>query len=154
MELSAHILSIAALAFFTALAARYFTHMFQLNSYTAKVQFAWYKENFAKLIPCIILFIISFGCSYLSYREHSYAHLVFALSASVLALFYTPKKEKKPIVYTARVKRLLTTFALLCIILIAVSVIVGGSIGVILSGCAALLIPLFIIIANILNAPI
>ena len=36
MELSAQILALAALSFFVILSARYFTQMFQLNSYTAK----------------------------------------------------------------------------------------------------------------------
>ena len=154
MEISAHILALASLAFFTVLAARYFTHMFQLNSYTAKVQCAWYIENFARLIPCILLCISGIVCSFFTYREYSYAHLFFALSAIILALFYTPKKAKKPLVYTARVKRLLVTFSLLIIICGTASAILGGNTGLIIIGVVALLIPLFVILANILNAPI
>ena len=97
MEISAHILAIVSLAFFISLAARYFTHMFQLNSYTAKVQFVWYKDNFAKLLPLLVLFACSFACAMSSHREYAYAHIVFGLAAAVIALFYTPKKAKKPI---------------------------------------------------------
>lgn len=154
MEISAHILALVSLAFFTVLAARYFTHMFQLNSYTAKVQFGWYKENFARLVPCIMLFAAGMICSFFDYREYSYARLIFGLCAIVFALFYTPKKAKKPLVYTARVKRLLVTFSLLVIICGVAAAVVGGKVGLIILGAAALFIPLFIIIANIFNAPV
>lgn len=154
MEISAQILAFVSLAFFITLSARYFTHMFQLNSYTAKVQFCWYGENFAKLVPCILMLAAGVVCSFFDYRSYAYAWLIFALCAIVLALFYTPKKAKKPLVYTARVKRLLITFAILVIALGAVSVAVGGGVGIILLGAAAVLCPLFIILANILNAPI
>ena len=118
MEISARILAIFSLAFFISLAARYFTHMFQLNSYTAKVQFVWYKDNFTKLLPLLAMPVYGVVCSLFSHREFSYANIAFGFCAIVLALFYTPKKAKKPIVYTARVKRLLTTFTMakICII--------------------------------------
>ncbi len=154
MEISAHILAFVSLAFFITLSARYFTHMFQLNSYTAKVQFVWYKDNFAKLIPCLMLSVAGIACSLFSYRGYSYAHLLFALAAIVLALFYTPKKAKKPLVYTARVKRLLVTFSLIEIALCALSTVLNGDIGIILLGVTALIVPFSIIIANIINAPV
>ncbi len=154
MEISAHILAIVSLAFFISLAARYFTHMFQLNSYTAKVQFVWYKDNFAKLLPLLLLFACSFVCAMSSHREYAYAHIAFGLVAAVIALFYTPKKAKKPIVYTARVKRLLVTFAILNIILVAISVTIGGGKGVVILGGTALLTPVLIPLANLINAPV
>lgn len=154
MEISALVLALLSLAFFTALAARYFTHMFQLNSYTTKVQFVWMGENFSKLIPCILLFAMAVVFSFFGYREYAYARLCFALCAIVLALCYTPKKAKKPLVYTARVKRLLITFSLLVIIIAAAAVIIGGNVGLILLGAATLLCPFLIVFANLLNAPI
>ncbi|MBR5011164.1 MAG: UDP-N-acetylmuramoyl-tripeptide--D-alanyl-D-alanine ligase, partial [Clostridia bacterium] len=154
MEISARILAIFSLAFFISLAARYFTHMFQLNSYTAKVQFVWYKDNFTKLLPLLAMPVYGVVCSLFSHREFSYANIAFGFCAIVLALFYTPKKAKKPIVYTARVKRLLTTFTVLCLVLVAVSVAIGNGAGLILLGCAALAIPLFIPLANLINAPV
>ena len=154
METSAHILAFVSLAFFISLAVRYFTHMFQLNSYTAKVQFCWYGENFAKLIPCILMALAGIVCSFFPYREYSYARLCFALASLVLGLFYTPKKAKKPLVYTARVKRLLATFALIVTVCGTVSVFIGARLGIIILGVTALLSPLFIILANLLNAPI
>ena len=154
MEISAHILALASLAFFIILSARYFTHMFQLNSYTAKVQFVWMGNNFMRIIPCIILCAVSVACSFFDYRGYAYAHLIFALAALLLSLFYTPKKAKKPLVFTARVKRLLVTFSLLILICGIVSVMLSDNIGLILLGAVALASPLFIILANIINAPI
>ena len=81
---------------------------------------------------------------------------IFVPSNIKTAYYYltAPKKAKKPLVYTARVKRLLVTFSLLCIALCAAAIVVKGSIGVCLLGGTALLVPLFIILANVINAPI
>ncbi len=154
MEVSAQILALVSLSFFIILSARYFTHMFQLNSYTAKVQFVWLGNNFHRLIPCILLGVTAVLCSLLSYREYAYGHLLFALAALLLSLFYTPKKAKKPLVYTARVKRLLITFSLVTAALYAVAVILGNAYEFYILALTALLSPLVIIIANFLNAPI
>ncbi|MBE6679195.1 MAG: UDP-N-acetylmuramoyl-tripeptide--D-alanyl-D-alanine ligase [Ruminococcaceae bacterium] len=154
MEISAQILAFVSLTFFVILSTRYFTHMFQLNSYTAKVQFTWYINNFSRLIPCILLLFAGIACSFFPYREYSYAHLLFAISSLILALCYMPKKAKKPLVYTARVKRLLFTFALLTIALYTLSAFIGKGNGIIILGFVALFIPVLIIIANVINAPI
>ncbi len=154
MELSAQILALAALSFFVILSARYFTHMFQLNSYTAKVQFVWMGKNFARLIPAVILLGVALLCSLWSYRDYSYAHLSFAGAALVLSLFYTPQKAKKPLVYTARVKRLLFTFSLIIIALYAMAQWLCAPVKFYILGAVSLLVPIFIIISNIINAPV
>ena len=48
MELSAHILALVCLGWFLIPSVRYFTHMFQLNSYTETVQIGWMKQNFPR----------------------------------------------------------------------------------------------------------
>ncbi len=154
MELSAQILAFVSLAFFIILSARYFTHMFQLNSYTAKVQFVWLGKNFMRVLPCIILGGTAFACSFLSYRGYAYAHLIFAIAALLLSLTYTPKKAKKPLVYTARVKRLLATYSIVVIAICAVAAVLGGAAEFYLLAAFALLSPILVIIANIINAPI
>ena len=47
--LSLHAISVASLLVFLFFTARYFLHMFQLNSYTAKVQWNWMRENKRRL---------------------------------------------------------------------------------------------------------
>ncbi|MBQ4556080.1 MAG: UDP-N-acetylmuramoyl-tripeptide--D-alanyl-D-alanine ligase [Clostridia bacterium] len=153
MVISAHILALVSLVFFIVLCARYYTHMFQLNSYTEKVQLSWIGQNFIRYVPAIIVGVAAFVCGFFEAREYVYAYLILALAAILMALCYLPKKAKKPIVYTARVKRLLATFGLLIIIVGALAVLMGESGEFLLLGAAAALSPLAIILANIINAP-
>ncbi len=151
MELSAHILAIVALGWFTALCVRYFTHMFQLNSYTEKVQTAWMKANFLRLVPAIFCGVGALVCAFLPVL---YARLGFALLALLLSLLYFPRKAKKPLVYTARVKRLLATFTLLSAAVVALGILLGGTGEFLLLGAVAALAPFTLLLANIVNAPI
>ena len=151
MELSAHILAIVALGWFTALCVRYFTHMFQLNSYTEKVQLSWMKANFLRLVPAILCGVGALVCAFF---PAPYAYLWLALIALVLSLLHLPRKAKKALVYTARVKRLLVTFTLLSAAVIALGILLGGTGEFLLLGAVAALSPFTLILANIVNAPI
>ena len=76
----------AASAAGAGLALRHMLHMFQLNAYRPGGQLRWMTENWKKLL---LLFIPVAG-----------------------GFFFWPKKAKKPLVYTARAKRLLVTACL------------------------------------------
>lgn len=153
MEISAHILALVSLTFFITLCARYFTHMFQLNSYTEKVQLGWIGKNFIRYVPAVTVGAAALICAFYDARGYAYAFLILALVSLVMALFYYPKKAKKPIVYTARVKRLLATLGVLITAVGTLAVLLGESGEFILLGAAAALTPLAIILANIINAP-
>ncbi len=153
MEISAHISALVSLAFFTVLCARSFTHMFQLNSYNEKVQLRWIGKNFIKYIPTIIVGISALICGFFKDGGYTVAYLSFALVCLLCALFYYPKKAKKPLAYTARVKRLLITFGVLFTAVCALGVLLSGSGEFVILGIATALIPLAIILANIINAP-
>ena len=94
---------------FTMLAL-YNLHIFQLNSYKPHEQRAWLKKNFLPafvgrslgvlLTPWFILFCGKAGMVL--------SILLFALTAYL----GRPRKAKKPLVYTARVKRMLVSFGL------------------------------------------
>lgn len=150
MELSAHILAVVCLGWFLIPSVRYFTHMFQLNSYTETVQIGWMKQNFSRLIPAILA---GAGAFVLAFFPRIYALLISALLFLVFSLFYLPKKAKKPLVYTARVKRLLTTFALLSAASVAIAVLLGGTAEFLLLGATATLSPFILLLANVVNAP-
>ena len=154
MELSAHILALVCLAFFAALSVRYFTHMFQLNSYTEKVQLGWMRKNLLRLVPCILIAVIAITCAFFKARNFAYAYLWLALGALVLCLFYFPRKAKKPLACTARVKRLWVTYALLTLLVGALAVLLGGTGEFVLLGLVAAVTPLTLLLANICNAPI
>ena len=154
MEISAQILALVCLAFFAALSVRYFTHMFQLNSYTEKVQLGWMQKNILRVVPCMAIAAVAIVCAFFQARNFAYAYLWLGLFALVLSLLYYPRKAKKPLVYTARVKRLLVTYALLTLLVGALAVLLGGTGTFVLLGLAAAATPFTLLLANIVNAPI
>ena len=126
-----------------------FTHFFQLNSYRAALQFKWIKSNSAKLFPNIFLGAFAlFGAFYTNIAGY-----IICISASVLAILTSfPKKAKKPLVYTMRVKRLLIT----AFIILALSLGLGFLLGNITMASAAcfILCPFIILLANLINKPL
>lgn len=83
----------------------YFVHMLQLNSYRGERYRRWCKENDTRLVNLrVLLPALLLPIMYLP------TVVCYAASAVVLlltALLNIPKKAKKPLVFTARVKRLL-----------------------------------------------
>lgn len=154
MELSTHILAIASLIFFAALSARHFTHMFQLNGYTANVQLGWMKKNKLCFIPVFALPLAAAAVAFISARAYAYAYGLLALAALLLSLFHFPKKAKKPLVFTARVKRLLFTYAVITLLLLAVGILLGGSGEFVIISLAVSLTPYTILLANTVNSPV
>ena len=99
----------------------YFTHMLQLNSYRPERYKKWCLDNEKKLVtlprmvPCLCVFCILLEMKLP--REKMW--IAFAACGAILlltALMNWPKKAKKPLVVTARVKRLFVTEGLLCAI--------------------------------------
>ena len=108
------ILLLLAWAVSFTMLALYNLHIFQLNSYKPHEQRAWFKKNFLPafigrnlgvlLTPWFILFCGKVGMVL--------SILLFALTAYL----GRPRKAKKPLVYTARVKRMLVSFGLLALL--------------------------------------
>ncbi|MBR4979242.1 MAG: UDP-N-acetylmuramoyl-tripeptide--D-alanyl-D-alanine ligase, partial [Clostridia bacterium] len=99
------------LAFALFFALSYYTHMFQLEAYLKKQFFKWLNGNFLSLLLKSAFFVISFFILLFNRNIISYAVCsVLNLAESYL---FKPFKAKKPLVYTARVKRLLATAYLL-----------------------------------------
>ncbi len=83
----------------------YFVHMLQLNSYRPERYSKWCKENDARLInwktllPALLLPAM--------YLPAVYCFAIGCVVLLLTAVLNIPKKAKKPLVFTARVKRLL-----------------------------------------------
>ncbi len=98
---------------FLALSIRslHFVHMLQLNSYRPERYSKWCKENDSQLIhwrsllPALLLPIM--------YLPTEYAYAAGTVVLALTLVLNRPKKAKKPLVFTARVKRLLVTLFLL-----------------------------------------
>lgn len=113
MIVVSRVVLLAAAAFCCGVQAVYFTHMLQLNSYRDERYARWCGENAAKLaswkrlLPLLLLV--------LAFLSPSSAVTCF-IAAGVLvlcSLLNRPRKAKKPLVITARVKRLFAVQAVL-----------------------------------------
>ncbi|MBE6705841.1 MAG: UDP-N-acetylmuramoyl-tripeptide--D-alanyl-D-alanine ligase [Ruminococcaceae bacterium] len=131
------------------LSMTYYMHMFQLNSYKASVQMKWLRENFiggylVRVVPAVISLAASFFGA---------IGLIIAILANISFFIRNlPVKAKKPLVFTARVKRMIATFLILSVLII---VPVSYFTGMLFIYSAILLLPCFIIlVANFLNKPI
>lgn len=134
-------------------ATRHHAHMFQLNGYKPPVQLGWLRRNFRAgwaayhWLPLLALPFALMGPR---------AGLV-ALMAAFLGQAYLdrPRPAKKPLVYTARVKRLLAADALVTVLLMA-TVTTWAPAWAVPLGLAAIFVagPLWLLLANLLNAPL
>ena len=76
-------------------------HMFQLNSYQLKSHILRLKDNKGRVIPNIIFPLISVIALFISGLPRCIFLCIVFLLAVIVSL---PKKAKKPLVYTPRVK--------------------------------------------------
>jgi len=147
MILNAINIVIGTLAF--AISVIKFTHFFQLNSYRAVLQLKWMKNNLSKLLPNLLFGLAALAASFIA----SPWCFVAAIAAFVLGgALSKPKKAKKPLVYTMRVKRLLVTNWILYGLFIAVGIKLNKS--AMFQAIAFLAAPIWIIVSNIVNKPI
>ena len=147
-------LATAALNF--GVQAVYFTHMLQLNSYRPERYKKWCTENDRKLVN--VPHLLPFLCVLVLWLGGRVENLIlYAVSAGILlltALLNLPKKAKKPLVYTARVWRLLATQAVLCLALLSIGYFLSPQLGIALLGVGSMVIWLWTGAANYINAPI
>ena len=125
MELWMKLAMLAASVLNFAAQAVYFTHMLQLNSYRPERYKKWCVDNEGKLVN--VPRLLPFLCVFLLWLNgKASGWIMYAVGAAILlltALLNWPKKAKKPLVVTARVKRLFATQAILlagvsCLILL------------------------------------
>lgn len=133
----------------------YFTHMLQLNSYRPERYKKWCHDNEKKLVTLSrMLPALCVLCIWIEAKVSSW--VAFAACGGVLlltALINWPAKAKKPLVVTARVKRLFITEAILCAALLAMFWFLPLR-GSALLGLCHVVIWLFVGLANRINTPI
>lgn len=115
MLLTVKLLMLAAAALNFVLQAIGYTHMLQLNSYRTERYRKWCRENDEKLVN--VRHLLPFLCIPAIWMNGRVPEIaLYATAAGVLlltALLNLPKKAKKPLVYTARVWRVLLLQAVL-----------------------------------------
>ncbi len=155
MELGFRIAMLLAAVLNFSAQAVYFTHMLQLNSYRTERYKKWCTDNEKKLVN--IPRMLPFLCVMLLWLEgRAQSWVVYAVGTAVLlltALLNWPKKAKKPLVVTARVKRLFITQGLLCAGLCALFWFWMPR-GLAFIGLGNTVVWLFTGLANVLNTPL
>lgn len=135
--------------------AVYFTHMLQLNSYRPERYKKWCADNDKKLVT--VRRLLPFLCVFTLWLHNRVPdYVLYAISAglSVLtALLNLPKKAKKPLVITARVKRLFVSEGLICVILLALTWFTLPMRGLGLFGLGQMIIWIWVGAANYINLP-
>ena len=132
----------------------YFTHMLQLNSYRPERYGKWCRENPGRLF--FIARLLPLGAAALLFvppERIGYGAAMIVLA--VTAFLCRPKKAKKPLVITARVKRLWVTAAVLLAALLTGLYFAGISLlGAVLTVLTASLAWIWVGVANLLNLPV
>lgn len=128
-------------------------HMLQLNGYKFVEHTRWMKKNFKRYIYPIALFAVQFIL--LATGASVPMILAFTLLNLCFVVINKPgKKFKKPLVYTARVKRMLVTFFILIAAIFVLSFFADSVGRYILAGSALYLTPVLVVLSNIINRPI
>ena len=108
MTLYLFLLCFTAFGFAYALSLIDSMHFFQLNSYRFDTHTKWMRQNTNRFMPHNLLAVLLLIVTAIPMNIR--AKLILALLLLILAVFAErPKKAKKPLVYTPRVKRMLVT---------------------------------------------
>lgn len=141
-------------------------HMLQLNGYKTPEHSWWMKKNFKRYIFPLVLFAGQFVMLATGYNIPLL--VIFAVLNIFFPVLNKPsKKFKKPLKYTARVKRMMATFFILVAVMFAVGTISGSTpckcyewkpfnniLPFIMVNSALYLTPLLVPLSNLINKPI
>lgn len=142
-------------------------HMLQLNGYKTPEHSRWMKKNFRRYIFPLIALVS--GVLLLAVNAWTYLLPIFCIAYIIIALLNKPgKKFKKPLVYTARVKRMMTTFFIITAIFLISAFLVAlkGEIGpeknipffvpqaYFIVNTAVWLTPVLVPLSNLINKPL
>ena len=141
---------------------RRYIHIFQLNSYKPKVQLKWLKTNnhFWLVFPAAVLEIyVIFVNRDLDLRRFLTFYTVIAAMFVYSVIAHFPKKSYKvPLKYTARIKRLLVTAAIIYLLPTLLNLPVFGSLAPtfmsIIYVAMIIAAPFLVLLANLINRPV
>lgn len=129
-------------------------HMFQLNSYKNPTHMRWLNKNRQSLVPGLIGAAVTLVLLLTGLGPKA-ALIVLTVVFAALAATQRPRKAKKPLVYTMRVRRMLITIGVLLLICgVCCLVIPGDGVYMIALAVLSAASPLMVVLANILNKPL
>ena len=126
-------------------------HIIQLNSYNLDQQIIWYKKNIGSFVINIVLFVAS-----IVYYELKFIPIYFVVIISIFGLLIEnmPRKQKKKLVFTARIIRLIFLCSILFFILFIPAILHKNEVGIKFMLYALSLSPLIIFVAYLILLPI
>lgn len=126
-----------------------FIHIFQLESYLDEQYLKWTYKNFISkaLLPALPALL---GGIIFAFTDIKWL-MIFSVVLNLLtAFFFRPVKAKKPLVYTARIKRLIFTLVILNLI-IAISLITFDLYALV--SVLVIISPFTVVLSAIINKP-
>ena len=158
-------------------------HMLQLNGYKTPEHSRWMRKNARRYILPAVLFVVQFALLFLHGGAAVALIIVLSLFNIIIGLLNKPgKKFKKPLVYTARMKRMMVTFCILVAVYYVIAVLKGettvyicriwneahteftydsmekrwfaNGLPYILAGSALYVTPLLVPLSNLINKPV
>ena len=133
-------------------------HFFQLNSYRFDTHTKWIRENSRKYLTHNIIAVLMLIVIFIPMNP-----MVKAIALEVLFIISLPtekpKKAKKPLVYTPRVKRMLFTTLLVVLAVLVPTTVVGlNTAHETYALCAMVVIytlsPYIVLLSNLINKPV
>lgn len=136
----------------------YNMHMFQLNGYRFSTHVGWLKKNLGRFAVEYIVFALSFT-GLISYEPlMGFAAAALLVAVIAVAVENRNKPQKKPLVYTPRVKRMFVTAMIVYALSYAATVycLTTGekNTAFMAVGLSVALTPFVPVLANLINKPV
>jgi len=132
-------------------------HMMQLNSYRNERFFDWMKDQKRTEASYVMFGLIIANLTFTKMLAPNIYLLMHATLFLVLRVIRKKQQEKKPLVFTWRVRRLLVTFTVLCTVMfLALCYLFRATVTydiTFLLGIVNLFLPVLLLIANRINQP-
>ena len=137
----------AAIAF--AFAANYFVHMFQLNGYHRDGHMRWHNDILGSLAAKMTF---AFAALILMIFANDLTKVIAVFLNVFTIIFFLPRPAKKPLVYTARIKRLLATIIVVYLVLVVISNLIPCCQFIVAFGIV--FVNYIVLLSDILNTPV
>ena len=149
------VITIISAALAVGLCAVKYMHFFQLNSYKFAEHKGWLRRNQGPLALTVILAALTALPLIIGGNVGSIVAIVICLIYATISKPKSRSATKKPLVYTARVKRMLVTEAIVSAAFISAWVVIFSR-DLLIAGIGLLLLfaPYLNLLANLINSPI
>lgn len=125
-----------------------YLHIYQLNHYVKETQRNWIEKNIKKIILYSSIYLISLIILLVFKNGTLYSALIYLFMIIIIC----PKKSKKPIVYTNRIKRMLLISFVLNMLLILLSGLIYEQLLII--PFISIINPYYVFLIDKINEPI